>query len=66
MRMTHTHTRHNATTSVDPMYSITYKVNTNRGDVRLSIGVVCKSKKQTRLSDARVSDQEELEEIIAV
>jgi hypothetical protein len=35
----------------------TYEINTNRGDVTFSVGIVCESKEQARFSDARVSDQ---------
>lgn len=45
---------------------MTYKIHTNRRNVRLRVRVVGKSKQQTRLSDTRVSNQEQLEEIIAV
>ena len=42
----------------------TYEVNAYCGDVGLGVGVIGKSKQQARLSDARVSDKEELEEVI--
>jgi hypothetical protein len=45
---------------------ITYKVNSNRGNVRFSVGIISKSKQQTRLSYTGVSDKEELEEVIAI
>jgi hypothetical protein len=45
---------------------ITYKVNSNRGNVRLSVGIISKSKQQTRLSYTGVSDKEELEKVIAI
>jgi hypothetical protein len=41
-----------------------YEVNTDGGDVALGVGVVCESEQQAGLADARVSDQEELEEVI--
>jgi hypothetical protein len=45
---------------------ITYKVNSNRGNVRFSVGIISKSKQQTRLSYTGVSDKEELEKVIAI
>lgn len=42
----------------------TYEVNTDSRDVALGVGVVCESEQQTRLSDTRVADQEELEEVV--
>jgi len=41
-----------------------FKVDADSGDVALSVGVVRKSKQQTRLSDTRVSDKEKLEKVI--
>ena len=41
-----------------------YKVDTNCRNVALGICVVGKPQKQARLADARVSDQQELEEVI--
>lgn len=41
-----------------------YKVDTNGGDVRLGVRVVGKTQQQARLSNTRVSDEEELEEIV--
>ena len=35
-----------------------YEVNTDGGDVTLSVGVVGKSQKQAGLSNSRVSDKE--------
>lgn len=43
---------------------MTHEVNTDGGDVRLGIGIVCESQEETRLSDSRVSNQEELEEVV--
>lgn len=43
----------------------TYKVNTDGRDVTLGIGVVSESQEQTTLADTTVSDEKELEEIIA-
>ena len=45
---------------------VTYKVDSNGGNIRLRVRIVSESKQQTRLSDARVSNEEELEEVIAV
>ena len=42
----------------------THKVNANSGDVALGVGIIRKSKQQARLAHARVSDQEQLEEVI--
>ena len=43
----------------------TYKVDTNRRNVALSVRVVRKSEQQARLADARVSDEKQLEKVIA-
>jgi len=43
-----------------------FEINTDCGDVRLSVSVVGESEKQTGLSDTGVSDEEEFEEVIAV
>lgn len=42
----------------------TYEVDANSGDVGFGVGVVGESQQQARLSDSRVTDQEELEEVI--
>lgn len=42
----------------------TYEVDTDRGDVGLSVGVVGESQQQARLSHTGVSDKEQLEEIV--
>jgi hypothetical protein len=42
----------------------TYEVDADRGDVGLGVGVIGKSQEQARLSDARVSDKEEFEEVV--
>lgn len=44
--------------------SSAYKVDTNSGDVALSIRIIREPQQQARLSHTRVSDQEQLEEII--
>ena len=41
------------------------KVNADGTYITLGVGIVGKTKKKTRLSNARVSDQEEFEQIIA-
>ena len=41
-----------------------YEVNTDGGDVALSVRIICKPQQQARLSDTRVSDEEQLEEIV--
>lgn len=41
-----------------------YKVNTDRGNVALSVGVICEPEKQAGLPDARVSNEEELKEVV--
>jgi hypothetical protein len=46
--------------------STTYEINTNRRNVTFSVRIIGKSKKQTRLSNTRISDQQELEEVVAV
>jgi len=42
----------------------TYEIHANSRDVAFCVGVIGKSKEQTRLSDAGISDKEELEEIV--
>ena len=44
----------------------TYKVDSNRRNVGFRVSVIRKSKEQARLSYTGVSNEEELEEIIAV
>ena len=41
-----------------------YEVHTDRGDERLCESVVCKAEQQRRLSDTRITDEEELEEVV--
>jgi len=41
-----------------------FKVHADGGDVALGVGVIGKSEQQTRLSNTRISDKEELEEIV--
>lgn len=43
---------------------MTHEVNTDGGDVGLSVGIVGESEEETRLSNTGVSDKEELEEIV--
>lgn len=43
-----------------------FEVNANGGNVGFGVGVVRESKEQTRLTDAGVSNKEQLEQIIAV
>jgi len=43
---------------------VTYEINTNGGDVGLCVGIIGKSQKQARLSDTRVSNEEQLEEVV--
>lgn len=45
--------------------SKTYKVDTDRRDVRLRVGVISESEQQTGLSDTGVSDKEQFEEVVA-
>lgn len=42
----------------------TYEIDTDCRNVRFRVGVIGKSKEQARLSNTRISDEEELEEII--
>lgn len=42
----------------------TYKVNTDGGDVRFSVGIIGKSKQQARLAYTGVTDEKQLEEIV--
>jgi hypothetical protein len=44
----------------------TYEIDANGGDVGLGVGVVGEPQQQARLSDTGVSNQQELEEKIAV
>lgn len=48
-----------------PKKSNTYKINTDGGDVRLSVCVVSETQQQARFTDTGVTDEQELEEIIA-
>lgn len=41
-----------------------FEVDTNGGDVRLGVSVICETQEQTRLSDTRVTDKQQLEEVI--
>jgi hypothetical protein len=41
------------------------KVDANRGNVRLGVGVVGESEQQAGLAHTRISNQEQLEQIIA-
>jgi len=43
----------------------TYKVYANGRNVRLGVRIVGKSKQQTRLSNTRVTNEQQLEEVIA-
>jgi hypothetical protein len=43
----------------------TYEINANRGDVGFRVRVVRKPKQQTRLSHARVADQQQFEQVVA-
>lgn len=45
--------------------TVTYKVDTDSGDVALGVSVVSKTKKKAGLSDTTVADQKKLEEVIA-
>jgi hypothetical protein len=42
----------------------TYKINANRRDVALSVCVICKPEEQARLSNTRVTDEQELEKVV--
>lgn len=43
----------------------THEINSNSGNIGLSVCVISKSEQETRLSNTGVSDKEKLEEIIA-
>lgn len=43
---------------------MTHEINTDGGDVGLSVGIVSESEEETRLSNTRVPDKEELEEVV--
>ena len=45
---------------------LTYEINTNCGNIRLRIGVIGETKQQTRFTHARIANQEELEQKVAV
>lgn len=45
-------------------HGTTYEVDANSGDVGFGVGIVGESQQQARLSDSRVTNQEELEEVI--
>ena len=47
-----------------PVSRQTHKIDTDGRDVALGVSVVGESEQQTRLSDTRVTDQEELEEVV--
>jgi hypothetical protein len=42
----------------------TYEVHADGGDVAFCVGIVGESKQQARLSDSRISDEKELEEVV--
>lgn len=46
--------------------SANLEVDTDCRDVALSIGVVCETEKQARLAHTRITDEKQLEEVIAV
>ena len=46
--------------------SRTYKIDSDSGDVGFSVGIIGKSKQQTRLPDTGISDEEQFKEVIAV
>ena len=43
---------------------MTYEVDADGGDVALLVRVVREAQQETRLADARVADQEQLEEVV--
>ena len=43
---------------------VAYKVNADGGDVAFGVGVVSETKQQARFPHARVTDEQELEEVI--
>jgi hypothetical protein len=45
-------------------HNSTYEVDSDRRDVAFRVGVIGESKKQTGLSYTRVTDEEELEEVV--
>ena len=42
----------------------TYEIDTDSGDVRLGVGIICESQQQTGLSNTGVTDQEQFEQVI--
>lgn len=43
----------------------TYEIDTNGGNVAFSVGIICEAQQQTRLSNTGVTNEKELEEVIA-
>jgi len=43
---------------------VTYEVHTNGRNIAFRVGIIGETKKQARLSDTRVTDQEQLEEVV--
>lgn len=43
---------------------MTHEIDTDSRDIGLGVGVIGESQEQTRLSNAGISDEEELEEIV--
>lgn len=46
--------------------SLTYEVNTDGRNVALGVGVVGETQQQTGFTDTGISDQQQLEQVIAV
>ncbi len=42
----------------------TYEIDTNSGNVGLGVGIIGETEQQARLSYTRVTDEEELEEVV--
>ena len=48
------------------MLARTHKVDANRGDVALRVGVIGKAQQEAGLADARIADEDELENVIVL
>jgi len=44
----------------------TYEIDANGGNVTLGVSIIRETKQEARLSDSRVTNQQELEQVIAV
>jgi hypothetical protein len=47
-----------------PFSRVTYKVDADRGDVGLGVGIVGEPQQEARLADTGVTDEQQLEEVV--